>query len=172
MTAPGSGDKAGSQGKAGSRDKAARGGRVSRARAAWPAMTGTAAAASVTLALLVLVCTFVAVAVPRASLGYRTAVLQRTFQAATAGQKVVLADGDLSGLGAQPLSPALLETAGAELAIGLRQGGLPLAAARTQWSGLATGTARCPGPPRRGFGTCRSPSWRCSTAAAWPAGRC
>ena len=67
-------------------------------------MTGTAAAASVTLALLVLVCTFVAVAVPRASLGYRTAVLQRAFHAAGPAQKAVLADGDLSGLGAQPLS--------------------------------------------------------------------
>ena len=151
MTAPGSGDKAGGQGKAGSKDEAARGGLVSRARAAWPAMTGTAAAASVTLALLVLICTFVAVAVPRASLGYRTAVLQRTFQAATAGQKVVLADGDLSGLGAQPLSPALLETARAELAIGLRQGGLPLGAARTQWSGLATGTTALSGATAPGL---------------------
>ena len=110
------------------------------ARAAWPAMTGTAAAASVTLALLVLACTFVAVAVPRASLGYRTAVLQRVFHTAPASQKAAPADGDLSGLGAQPLSPALLETARAQLAIGLRQDGLPLAPARTQWSGLATGT--------------------------------
>ena len=63
------------QGTGTGQDTVARGGLVSRARAAWPAITGTAAAASVTLALLVLVCTFVAVAVPRASLGYRTAVL-------------------------------------------------------------------------------------------------
>ncbi len=65
--------------------KAAGTGLAGRARAAWPAVTGTAAAASVTLALLVLVCAFVAVAVPRASLGYRTAVLQRTFRAASPG---------------------------------------------------------------------------------------
>jgi putative ABC transport system permease protein len=115
------------------------------ARTAWPAMTGTAAAASVTLALLVLVCTFVAVAVPRASLGYRTAVLQRAFSTTQPSQKVVLADGDLSGLSAQPLSPALLETARAQLAIGLRRGGLPLAPARTQWSGLATGATTLSG---------------------------
>jgi putative ABC transport system permease protein len=138
-TAPGT-DTARSRDTAAGRDTAARGGLMSRAAAAWPAMTGTAAAASVTLALLVLVCTFVAVAVPRASLGYRTAVLQRAFHATPAAQRVVLADGDLSGLSAQPLSPALLQTAMAQLAIGLRQGGLPLAPVRTQWSGLATGT--------------------------------
>src|SRR5215472_253259 len=148
MTAPGRRDKTGRRDKAErrdqaevSRDKAAHGGLVSRARAAWPAITGTAAAASATLALLVLVCTFVAVAVPRASLGYRTAVLQRTFHAAPALQKAVLADGDLSGLGAQPMSAALLESARTQFAHGLRQGGLPLAATRTQWSGIATGTS-------------------------------
>src|SRR5215469_5843056 len=111
-----------------------------RARAAGPAVTGTGAAASVTLALLVLICTFVAVAVPRASLGYRSAVLQRTFAAGPAVQKTVLADADLSGFGEAPLSAAQLETATAQLAAGLQRDGLPLAgpAARWQWSGLAT----------------------------------
>src|SRR5947209_4870608 len=81
-----------------------------RPRAGWAAVTGTGAAASATLALLVLVCAFVAVAVPRASLGYRTAVLQRAFRDAGAAQKAVLADGDLSGQnGQQPLSTALME---------------------------------------------------------------
>ena len=153
MTAPGSrvqGSRR-SPDKPGSPDKSARGGLVSRARAGWPAITGTAAAASVTLALLVLVCAFVAVAVPRASLGYRTAVLQRAFHAAAPAQKVVLADGDLSGLGAQPLSAAMLETAGGQLALGLRQGGLPLAAPRTQWSGLATGTTPLSGATAPGL---------------------
>ena len=106
-------------------------------------MTGTGAAASLTLALLVLICTFVAVAVPRASLGYRTAVLQRTLAAVPAAQKTVLADGDLSGTGEGPLSPAQLEGARVHLAAGLHRDGLPLAgpAARWQWSGLATGTS-------------------------------
>ncbi len=116
-------------------------GLAGRARSAWPAVTGTAAAASVTLALLVLVCAFVAVAVPRASLGYRTAVLQQAFRAATPSQKVVLADGDLSGLGAEPLSAVLLQAAQAQLAAGLRRDALPLAASRTDWSGLATGAS-------------------------------
>jgi putative ABC transport system permease protein len=119
---------------------------VSRIRAGWPAVTGTGAAASVTLALLVLVCTFVAVAVPRASLGYRTAVLQRAFQAAGTAQKAVLADGDLSGPDdGQPLSAALLEAARRQFATGLRRDGLPLGTARAQWSGLATGASELTG---------------------------
>ena len=127
------------QGTGTGQDTVARGGLVSRARAAWPAMTGTAAAASVTLALLVLVCTFVAVAVPRASLGYRTAVLQRTFHAAGPAQEAVLADGDLSTQGGPPLSTGQLEAARLQFAAGLRREGLPLSAPRAQWSGLATG---------------------------------
>jgi hypothetical protein len=105
-------------------------------------VTGTGAAASATLALLVLICAFVAVAVPRASLGYRTAVLQRTFAAVPATQKTVLGDGDLSELGQQPLSAAQLERSRVQLAAGLHRDGLPLAgpSARWQWSGLATGT--------------------------------
>src|SRR5215467_3630593 len=97
-----------------SQETVARGGVVNRARAAWPAITGTAAAASVTLALLVLVCTFMAVAVPRASLGYRTAVLQRAFNTTSAAQKAVLADNDLSELGELTLSAARLEKARVE----------------------------------------------------------
>jgi putative ABC transport system permease protein len=120
-------------------DKAANRGLGNRARAAWPAITGTAVAASVTLGLLVLVCTFVAVAVPRASLGYRTAVLQQTFHTASAAQEAVLADGDLSGHDGSPLSAGELETARLRFAAGLRQDELKLAAPRTQWSGLATG---------------------------------
>ena len=127
------------QGTGTGQDTVARGGLVSRARAAWPAITGTAAAASVTLALLVLVCTFVAVAVPRASLGYRTAVLQRTFHAAGPAQEAVLADGDLSVQGGPPLSTGQLEAARLQFAAGLRREGLPLSAPRAQWSGLATG---------------------------------
>ena len=50
------------------RATAPHGGPRHQARAAWPAVTGTGAAASVTLAMLVLICTFVAVAVPRAGL--------------------------------------------------------------------------------------------------------
>ena len=110
-----------------------RGGLRARARAAGPAVTGTGAAASATLALLVLICTFVAVAVPRASLGYRTTVLQRAFAAAPAAQKTVLADGDLSGSAEGPLTAGQLEKARVQLAAGLHRDGLPLAGPPWPW---------------------------------------
>jgi len=46
------------------------------------AATGIGAAASFALAILVLASAFIAIAVPRASLGYRTQVVQRIFHAA------------------------------------------------------------------------------------------
>jgi putative ABC transport system permease protein len=128
-----------------------RAGLISRARAGWPAVTGTGAAASATLALLVLVCAFVAVAVPRASLGYRTAVLQRAFQAADEAQQAVLADGDLSGQNGPPLSVAQLAAGQAGFAAGLRQDGLPLGAPRAQWSGLASASSLLSGATAPGL---------------------
>src|SRR5262249_22076358 len=69
-----------------------------RIRAAWAAATGTGAAASVVLGVLVAICAFVVVALPRASLGYRTQVLQRLFRDASSAQTTVLADSDITGL--------------------------------------------------------------------------
>jgi alpha-D-ribose 1-methylphosphonate 5-triphosphate synthase subunit PhnL len=66
--------------------------------ASWATVAGTGAAASLALAMLVAVCAFVAVAVPRASLGYRTQVLQRAFHAASSSSTTVLADADITGL--------------------------------------------------------------------------
>jgi putative ABC transport system permease protein len=119
-------------------------GLAGRAAAAWTAATGTGAAASFALAALVLVCAFIAVAVPRASLGYRTQVVQRIFRAATSPEKAVLATTDLS-TDRGYLSPAELAFAGHRLAAGLRRDGLPLAPAVAWWSGLATGSSRVTG---------------------------
>jgi putative ABC transport system permease protein len=105
------------------------------------AIAGTGAAATVALALLVMVCAFVAVAVPRASLGYRTDVLQGIFHSASAAQRSVFADGHTSGAGLGRLTASELEFAGGRLAAGLRRDGLPLASPRSQWSTLATGSA-------------------------------
>jgi len=109
-------------------------------RVSWPAVTGTGAAASVALAILVLVCAFVAVAVPRASLGYRTQVLQRDFRAASSSATTVLADAAISGAASNYLSAAQLASAGGQLVAGLRRDGLPLAPPGADWSGLATGS--------------------------------
>ncbi len=112
-----------------------------RIGAAGTAVTGTGAAASLALALLVLVCTFVAVAVPRASLGYRTAVLQRSFHAASSSTTTVLADASINGLGGGTLTAAQLALAQRQLSDGLGRDGLPLAPATADWSGMATGSA-------------------------------
>jgi putative ABC transport system permease protein len=117
--------------------RAVPGGRV---RAAWAALTGTGAAASVALALLVLAGVFIAVAVPRASLGYRTQVLQRTFGAMSSSATTVLADADISGLRRSYLSAPQLTAARGELAAGLRRAGLSLAPGE-DWSGMATGSS-------------------------------
>ena len=69
-----------------------------RIAASWMAATGVATAASLALAILVLAGSFIAVAVPRASLGYRTQVVQRIFHAAPSQQTAVLGDANLSGL--------------------------------------------------------------------------
>ena len=113
----------------------------SRIAAAGTAVTGTGAAASLALALLVLVCAFVAVAVPRASLGYRTAVLQRTFHAASSSATTVLADATINGLSGGSLSAPQLASAQRQLADGLGREGLPLAPATADWSGMVTGSA-------------------------------
>ena len=103
------------------------------------AVTGTGAAASVALALLVLVCVFVAVAVPRASLGYRTAVLQRSVRGLSSTATTVLADATISGLTGRVLSAAELDAARGQLAGGLRRDGLPLAPPAADWSGMVSG---------------------------------
>ena len=113
-----------------------------RIAAAGTAVTGTGAAASLALALLVLVCAFVAVAVPRASLGYRTAVLQRTFHAASSSATTVLADATINGLSGGSLSAPQLASAQRQLADGLGREGLPLAPATADWSGMVTGSAQ------------------------------
>jgi putative ABC transport system permease protein len=130
----------------------ARPGLGSRARTSWPAATGTGAAASLALALLVLVCVFVAMAVPRASLGYRTAVLQRTFRATSSAQSTVIADGQFTGGAVSFLDPSLMAAAQHELADGLSRDGLPLAPPAGQWDGLTTGSNPFSGgrPPSTG----------------------
>jgi len=112
-----------------------------RLGAAWAAMTGTGAAGSLALALLVLVCAFIAVAVPRASLGYRTRVLQRIFRGTSSAQSAVLADADITGQYQAALGTGQLGSVRGQLAKDLSRARLPLAPPAADWSGLATGSA-------------------------------
>lgn len=93
------------------------------------------------LAILVLVSVFVAVALPRASLGYRTGVLQRIFHAASSSQTTVLADANISGQLHSHLDAPQLASIHRQLAAGLHRDGLPLAPSAAQWSGLAAGSS-------------------------------
>jgi putative ABC transport system permease protein len=120
-----------------------------RITASGTAVTGTGAAASLALAILVLICSFVAVAVPRASLGYRTQVLQRTLHGLSSASTTVLADADIAGLRQGHLDEAQLDAARGQLLAGLRRDGLPLAPPGADWSGMVTGsvTFSVPGRP-------------------------
>jgi putative ABC transport system permease protein len=113
-----------------------------RLRAFWHVATGSAAAASLILAVLVLVSVFIAVAVPRASLGYRTQVLQRIFHAAPSTQTAVLADANITGQLQSNLSAPQLASVGRQLAAGLHRDGLALAPPAAQWSGVAAGSSQ------------------------------
>jgi putative ABC transport system permease protein len=113
------------------------------------AVTGTGAAASLALAILVLICSFVAVAVPRASLGYRTQVLQRILHGASSASTTVLADADIAGLNQGYLDEGQLDAARGQLLAGLRRDSLPLAPPGADWSGMVTGSVpfSLPGRP-------------------------
>jgi putative ABC transport system permease protein len=110
-------------------------------RASWHVATGSAAGASLMLGLLVLAGVFVAVALPRASLGYRTQVLHRIFHAASSTQTAVLADLNISGQQQGYLSDARLASIGRQLAAGLYRDRLPLAPPPAQWFGVAAGSS-------------------------------
>ena len=122
-------------------------------------------------ALLVLVCVFVAVAVPRASLGYRTAVLQRSFRALSSTATTVLSDATISGLTGRTLSSDQLDSARVQLSAGLRRDGLPLAPPSAAWSGMASGSSQFTVAASPGTRAWPRPSWSCSTAAGWAATR-
>ena len=121
-------------------------------RRAWIVITGTAAAASLGLALLVFTAGFISVAIPRASLGQRTQALQRVLTAAPAASTAVL--GDLSyttfdvNFHERPFTAHQLAMTRAELAAGLVGRGLPLGTAQA-WSGLASSPAVVTGAARR-----------------------
>lgn len=110
----------------------------------WAAVTGTGGAASLTLALLVGVCVFVAIAGPRESLGLRTQALRATLAGQSRLAKSVDAGSSYSdfadshALGGGAFPPGDVSLVRTELAGRLARRGLPLAPAAQAWSGLTT----------------------------------
>jgi putative ABC transport system permease protein len=119
------------------------------------AVVGAGAAASAALGILVLASVFIAVALPRANLGYRTHVLHQAFRAASPADKAVLGDADLTELTQSFYSTkrAILTVSqvglyGNSMAGSLRRADLPLALARTQWAGLTAAAGQLSGAPK------------------------
>lgn len=110
-------------------------GLISRIRALWSGTTGTGAAASIGLALLVFACTFVGVAVPRASLGGRTAALQRIFSTVGPAATTVTGNAEL-GTFNSPVNAGSLDVFRDSIASALHQSGLPLAGRAADWSAI------------------------------------
>ena len=120
-------------------------GLAGRLRAGWAAVTGTGAAASIALALLVFACTFIAAYLPRASLTSRTEALQQTFAAGSQLDRSVTASSqaDDSGIGgADNIDGFWPLVAGS-----LRVAGLRPAPQAAGWAGITSLPVRLAGSP-------------------------
>jgi putative ABC transport system permease protein len=113
-------------------------------RRAAAATCGTAAAASVGLALLVFAAVLISMAIPRASLGQRTQALRRSLDALPATSTAVIGNLSYGTFSAyangRPVTAGQLAATRAELAAGLARQDLPVATALA-WVGLASGLA-------------------------------
>jgi len=112
-----------------------------RIRAAWLAFAGTGAAASVASGLLVLGCVFLAVAAPRESLALRTRALRADLSHVNPLGRSMYATLDYIGfqVAMHRVDGSTLTAAMSGIDRTLRAEGLPLAQARSDWSGLTTG---------------------------------
>lgn len=133
-----------------------------RLRAGWTQLTGTGAAASLGLALLVGGCVFICVAAPRASLHNRTAALQRQLATMPASERTIYAtvsyDDFETAAGGGQVKASDIGAASAELSANLAKTGLPFAPARTGWSGLATNLLPAIGAARSAYASPRGPA--------------
>lgn len=111
-------------------------GLAGRLRAGWAGVTGTGAAASIALALLVFACTFIAAYLPRASLTSRTAALQETFSAASQLDRSVTVSAQAGDSGIS--DPGTIDGYWPELAGNLRAAGLRPAPRAAGWAGFTT----------------------------------
>jgi putative ABC transport system permease protein len=147
----------------------------SRPRAAWVALTGTGAAASVAFGLLVFAAVLASLAIPRESVGLRNAALQHVIATSQPGDRTVtgiigesaIADGYL------PVPDTEIAVVGDALRARLAAAGVPVASNPPAWEGLTTGFVPMSGAaPAAGNGqpqfeiTYRSPLTRYSRVVA------
>ncbi len=129
---------------------------LARLRAGLATATGTGAGASLVLALLVIATVFVAVAMPRASLAYRTRALRQIIGQSSAPGRTVMATTSFTELAA-PLSPGSagltlfpgqVSEVGTQVGRNLAAAGLPLQGRTDRWWGMATGYLAAPHSPQ------------------------
>lgn len=112
-----------------------------RARAAWLAYSGTGAAASAAVGLLVLGCVFLSVAAPRESQALRTRALRAELAHVNPLGRSLYGYLPYSAFEvvAHPVDGSALTAARSRIDRNLLAAGLPLAPAHADWSGLTTG---------------------------------
>ena len=122
-------------------DRTAMSGLWPRARAAWLAYSGTGAAASAAVGLLVLGCVFLSVAAPRESLALRTRAMRAELAHVSPLGRSLYAYLPYSAFAVDVhgVDGAAITAARSRLDRNLLASGLPLAPASADWSGLTTG---------------------------------
>jgi putative ABC transport system permease protein len=130
-------------------------GAAERARDTWKVFTGTGAAASIGLGLLVFACVLIGVAAPRQSLSLRTQALRHSFDAAAVDSRSVFGTVDYGTLdlsfNEHPIQASDIDSAQTQLARNLTRQGLPLVGARADWAGLATAYSTVSGAARSAY---------------------
>ena len=134
---------------------------IHRMRAGLTTLTGTAAGASALLAILVLATVFVAVALPRSSVSFRTRALHQVVANTPPTGRAFVASTDFTtltsalGIAPGPSSPGIgtdeMVAVADELAASLRAKRLPLQPASDRWWGLTSGYAAVPDAARRAY---------------------
>jgi putative ABC transport system permease protein len=110
-----------------------------RLRAAWVTLTGTGAAASVALGLLVFASVLASLALPRESVALRTAALQRVIASSAPADRTVVGTADAMFMGGNATVQATDITAvGAALRTRLAASGVPIAGDAPVWADLTT----------------------------------
>ncbi len=132
-----------------------------RLRAGLTMLTGTAAGASAVLAVLVIASVFVAVALPRASVSFRTRALRQVVAATPPTGRAIVASTDFTTLASAlaiapgPSSPGIgvdeMVAVAGELAASLRALRIPLQPVSHRWWGLTSGYAAVPDASRHAY---------------------
>ena len=110
-----------------------------RLRAGWVTLTGTGAAASLALGLLVFASVLASLAIPREGVALRTGALQRVIASSAPADRIVVGTASATGLGGNSEVQATdITVAGAALRTRLIASGVPVAGHSPAWTSLTS----------------------------------